>query len=237
MKKENKRSIKLGFFVIIGLALFTAAFYFVGSQRHLFGDTFQLHAVFKNVSGLQIGNNVRFTGINIGTVEEIQILNDTAVRVKMVLENDVRKFIKNDAIAIIGSEGLMGNKLVNILPGNAMSPSIQENVTLKTAKAIEFDEILGNLNSTAKNASRITNDLADMTHYINSGRGTIGILLKDSTLVKNINQTMSNVKAGASGFSENMEAAKNNFLLRGYFKKKEREKRKAEEKAAKEQGK
>jgi len=234
MKRENSHRIKLGVFVIIGLALFTIAFYMIGSQRHLFGNTFQLSAIFHNVGGLQIGNNVRFTGINIGTVEEIIILSDTAVKVKMVLEKDVRKFIKQDAIAMIGSDGLMGNKLINILPGSGTAPSIGEDMTIKTAKPVEFDEILGNLNQTAKNAARITKDLSEMAHYINSGRGSLGKLLKDSSLAKNLNQTVENVKQGASGFQQNMEAAKSNFLLRGFFKKKDREKKKAEEKAAKE---
>ena len=233
MKKENGNSIKLGVFVVLGLALFTIAFYMIGSQRHLFGNTFQLHAIFHNVGGLQIGNNVRFTGINIGTIEEIVILSDTAVKVKMVLEDDVRKFIKKDAVAVIGSEGLMGNKLINILPGSPASPPVGEDMIIKTARPVEFEEILANLNATAKNAARITEDLSEMAHYINSGKGTLGKLLKDSSLVKNLNQTVENVKKGASGFEQNMEAAKSNFLLRGFFKKKEREKRKAE-KAAKE---
>ena len=71
MNKDSGFTWKLGMFVVIGLVLFTGTIYFVGKQKNLFGSTFKLKAQFKTVSGLKEGNNVRFSGINVGTVDGI----------------------------------------------------------------------------------------------------------------------------------------------------------------------
>src|SRR5438105_1796454 len=127
MEKHHNMRWIVGLFVIAGLVLFTLAIYMLGKQRNIFGASFRLNCIFKNVSGLQVGNNVRFAGINVGTVENISILSDTTVRVKMVIDKNVKKYIKRDAQAIIGSEGLMGDKIVNIFPGNFSSPVVENN--------------------------------------------------------------------------------------------------------------
>src|SRR4051812_28244697 len=114
MEKETGYRIRLGIFVSIGVALLIVTIYVIGKKQNLFGTTFKVSGIFHNVSGLQVGSNVRFSGISIGTVENIEIITDSTVRVDMILEEKTRKFIKKDAKASIGSEGLMGNKIVNI---------------------------------------------------------------------------------------------------------------------------
>ena len=114
MNKEKGFTWKLGMFVIIGLLLFVSTIYYVGKQNNLFGDTFHLKTTFKNVSGLKEGNNVRFSGINIGTVNEIVILTDTSVLVDLILEKKVMKFIKTDAVAAIGSVQYFRIELVGL---------------------------------------------------------------------------------------------------------------------------
>src|SRR3954471_14432886 len=112
MNKGISNQLKLGIFVATGLAIFTIAIFWIGKQKHLFNATFSLHAVFTNISGLQVGNNVRFSGINVGTVDNVAIINDTSVKVTMVLDENVKKFIKKDSYATIGSEGLMGDRII-----------------------------------------------------------------------------------------------------------------------------
>ncbi|HET6226871.1 MAG TPA: MlaD family protein, partial [Bacteroidia bacterium] len=204
MKKETGNSIKLGVFVIAGVVLLIAGIYFIGQKQHMFSNVFRINGVFTNVNGLQVGNNIRFSGINVGTVENITIISDTAVRVDMVIDADVQKFIKNDATAIIGSEGLMGNKTINIAPGTTDNPSIKDDGTIRTLKPIDFDEILGQLNTTTQNAALITDDLSTIMNSIRSGKGTIGKLFMDTTLAKDLNATIRNLKGGTKGFEENM---------------------------------
>jgi phospholipid/cholesterol/gamma-HCH transport system substrate-binding protein len=220
MKKETGNSIKLGVFVIAGVLLLITGIYFIGQKQHLFSDVFRISGVFTNVNGLQVGNNIRFSGINVGTVENITIVSDTAVRVDMVIDADVQKFIKSDATAIIGSEGLMGNKTINIAPGSPDCASIKDQEVIKTTKPVDFDEILGQLNTTTQNAAVITDDLSAIMNSIRSGKGTVGKLFMDTTLAKDLNATIRNLKGGTKGFEENMDAAKHSFLLRGAFKKK-----------------
>ena len=117
MRKESGFSWKLGVFVTLGLVLFISTIYFVGKQKNIFGNTFHLNAKFKTVNGLKVGNNVRFSGINIGNVNEVELLTDTSVMVDLVIRKKYQEFIKSDARASIGSDGLMGDKVLTISPG------------------------------------------------------------------------------------------------------------------------
>ena len=117
MKKNSANKIKLGIFVSLGLVVLILAIYYIGEKQLLFQSTFRLTGVFTDVGGLQAGNNVRLSGISIGTVESISLISDTTVRVEIVIDESSRKFIKKDAIATIGSEGLIGNKVLVINPG------------------------------------------------------------------------------------------------------------------------
>jgi phospholipid/cholesterol/gamma-HCH transport system substrate-binding protein len=219
MKKEIIHKIKLGIFVSIGIALFVTGIYFIGETRKLFSSTFRISAMFKDVNGLQVGNNVRFAGINVGTIEGIEIITDSSVKVDMILDVKTQQFIKKDAKAIIGSDGLMGNKIMNVSPGTTGNPPIENNDMIGTTKPISFDEMLLKLKTTGDNAALITNDLAAMTGNIRSGRGTIGKLFMDTVFADNLDRTIVNVKQGTKGFKQNMDAAKHSFLLGGFFKK------------------
>jgi phospholipid/cholesterol/gamma-HCH transport system substrate-binding protein len=222
MYKESGFTWKLGMFVTIGLILFVGTIYFVGKQKNLFGSTFTLKSQFKTVTGLKIGNNVRFSGINVGTVSEIELLTDSAVVVKLVIKEEVRHFIKTDAKASIGSDGLMGDKVLTISPGTTSKSAVKDNATIASLKAIEIEDIMKGVKTTVDNAAVITDQLAEFSFKINNGKGTLSKLLMDENMGQKLNATMSNLETGTKGFSENMEAAKHNFLLKGYFNKKEK---------------
>src|SRR5476649_1258224 len=119
MKTTSGQKIKIGLFTFTGLLVLVLAIFFIGNQKNLFSLTFKISGVFKTVNGLQTGNNVRFAGINVGVVSAIDIVNDTAVRVSLTVRNNVKQFIKKDARLSIGSDGLMGDKLIVIMPGDA----------------------------------------------------------------------------------------------------------------------
>ena len=228
-ERSKKHTLKLGLFVAVGTVLFIIAIYMLGKQKNLFGTTFTVSCGVKDVSGLMIGNNVRFSGINVGTVDDIVIMSDTLVRIDMVIQNDVRKFIKKDSKAVIGTEGLMGNKLVSILPGSPGSPTIENGDVIASAKPIDINEIMTSLQKTGDNIEHITTDLATVMHKVSHGEGTVGKILTDSAFAETIHQSLVNIERGTAGFSENMEALKGNFLLRGYYKKKDKENKKRED--------
>jgi phospholipid/cholesterol/gamma-HCH transport system substrate-binding protein len=234
MENKNSNKIKLGLFVSVTVALFIVGIYLIGQRQKLFVKTFQVSGVFVDISGLQVGNNVRFSGINVGIVESIDQESDSTVRVGMQVVEDSRKFIKKDAVAIIGSDGLMGSKIIVIVPGAGQMAPLADHDVIHTVKQVSMDEIMLNLKVTSDNAARITDDLAAIMGEVRAGRGTIGMLLMDSVFAYNVNAAMVNIKKGAGGFKQNMDAAGHNFLLRGYLKKQEKAKDKKEDEKLKE---
>jgi len=263
MKKESGLTWKLGLFVVIGLVLFVVTIYFVGKQKNLFGSTFQLRTRFKSVSGLEVGNNVRFSGINIGTVDEIELITDTSVLVALVIRKEFQQFIKTDAAASIGSDGLMGDKVLTISPGTFTMRKVKDNDMIQSKNAVEMEDVMSSVKASVDNAGIITDQLAQFSYKMNNGNGALSKLITDeafssslkNTLInletssnefarfttkmnngkgalsklmsdekfgKTLDSTMSNLQQGTKGLSENMEAAKSNILLRGYFKKKKK---------------
>ncbi len=220
--------VRLGLFITAGFVLFVLAIFLIGRQKHLFDPVIVLRANFKNVSGLQVGDNIRFSGINVGTVDNINILNDTTIRVDMIVKKSAQPFIKTDSKATIGSEGIIGARILIITQGSTEARYVKNGSLLNSSEPIETDAILSSLSVTAENLQVISGQVAEIMYKINNGNGTLARLIEDSSISENINQMVINLKKSSKGLNENMEAAKSNFLLRGYFKKKEKEK---EEKA------
>jgi phospholipid/cholesterol/gamma-HCH transport system substrate-binding protein len=323
MAKKIVNSVKLGIFVVSGLAFLILLLFMIGRNKSLFGSSYLLKAKFENVQGLIPGNNVRYSGIQAGTVKTIKIVNDTTIEVAMMIETEMEEIIHLDAIASIGTDGIVGNKVVNIVPGKQNAELAKEGDFIVSKKPFDTDQILKTLsntnndiseivgglkvtverinNSTAlwellndktlpkelrqsalnlrlttskaglmaddlntiiadlktgkgslgillkdtaiaynlneavhkmnkvgSQADRLTNDIGTIVKGIqqdvNSGKGPANTFLKDSVMVKNLNSSIDNLRKGTDGFNQNMEALKSSFLLRGYFKRKEREK-------------
>lgn len=328
MANRTINNIRLGVFVIAGMLLLILALYMIGRDSNLFGKNFELRARFENVQGLTAGNNVRYAGIQVGTVKKVRILNDTLIEVTMLIEEKMKSFIHQTDIVGISTDGLMGNKLLNITPGRDGSRLVEEDDILVTKKAASADEMMETLNRTnnniavisddlkktvqrinnstalwqmledpalpaylkesmadirkaadkaagmatdlgiiindvkngkgslgailrdssiasnleeavakiksvGDNANQLAGELAALTESvkndINNGKGTINALLKDSSIVIKLNKSLSNIEEGTAGFNANMEALKHNFLLRGYFRKLEKQQKKMEE--------
>jgi phospholipid/cholesterol/gamma-HCH transport system substrate-binding protein len=204
MEKSTNQKIKLGIFVIIGSLFFIIAIYFIGNKKDMFNETIQISAVFKNVNGLQHGNNVRFSGINVGTVKKIIIVNDSLIKVDMLIEEDIASHIKKDAMASIGSDGLVGNMIVNIIPGKKSNEMVKDGDVILSENKASTDEILNIINSTSKNAKLITDNLVKITNQINSRKGTIGMLINDTVMSDDLKQTIYNLKVTTQSTSKSM---------------------------------
>jgi phospholipid/cholesterol/gamma-HCH transport system substrate-binding protein len=228
----QKFKIRLGLFVALGTTIFILALFIIGKQKNLFNPIFRLKSTFYNVSGLQVGNNIRFSGINVGTVDNITIINDSTVEVNMMIKKEIWKFIKTDCKVTIGSDGIIGDKLIIITQGSYDAIKVREGQMLESDEPVEMDAIMASLKITADNAAIISYELAQIMVKVNSGNGTLGRLIQDSTIAENLNQTILNLKKSSKGLDENMNAAKENFLLKGYFNRKARETQKKKEEAA-----
>jgi phospholipid/cholesterol/gamma-HCH transport system substrate-binding protein len=327
MSKRVINNAKLGVFVLGGLLFLVILLYMIGKNRNLFGNTYVLKARFENIQGLVAGNNVRFSGIQAGTVKKVKILSDTVIEVTMIIETKMKSIIRKNAIASIGTDGLVGNKVINIVPARQPAALAEEGDILVAKKAVSTDEMLqtlyktnndvaviaenlkttvlginnsnalwsllndksipqdvkvavanirsatgkagimvDNLNgivanvksgkgsagailtdtSFAKNlneailkiktvgdeadalAAEISKVVKGIQQDVNTGKGTANALLKDSVLTMKLNASLENIQRGTDGFNQNMEALKHNFLLRGYFRKLEKQKKKEE---------
>ena len=223
VKSQTGKAIKVGILVTVGLAIFILGIFVLGRQENLFGSTFTLRSSFPGVSGLQIGNNVRFNGINIGTVSDIVLYNDTSVMVLMLVEKDMQKFIKKNSRCVIGSEGLMGDKVITITAGSENYEPVGDKDMLISEKPVEMDEIIFSLKNTAQNAEIISEELALLMYKVNNGEGALSRLLTDSSIAADISATMENLKNSSANLDDNLQAAKKSFLLRGAIKKMEKE--------------
>lgn len=225
--------LRLGIFVTAGLVILVGIIFYIGRDKNMFNSTFKANAVFKDIGGLEIGNHIRFSGINVGVVDGIQILTDTSVLVQMLVDQSVKPYIKTDAIVTIGSDGLMGDKNLAISQGTINGESVDDGHIFRTREPVDMDAMIGSLKNTGENAEIITSELAEILFKINNGDGTLARLISDSSFADDLSATMYNLKEGSEKLDENMEAAQKSFLLRGFFKKKKKEQEKLKEEAEK----
>jgi phospholipid/cholesterol/gamma-HCH transport system substrate-binding protein len=205
---SQKYKVRLGLFVAGGLALFVLTIFIIGKQKNLFNPVFKLTTTFYNVSGLQVGNNIRFSGINVGTVDNIRIINDSTVRVEMLIRKEVHQFIKSDCEVAIGSEGLIGDRLLIISQGSSEAPLAKEGQALASGEPVEMDDIVASFQVSAKHTEVVTQQLAEVMLKVNSGRGTLGRLIHDTIIAADINQTIVNFKNSSNGLEATLAETK-----------------------------
>ncbi len=194
MKNTSSQKFRLGLFVIIGTILFVAGVYLIGQRQDMFKKTFTISSYFQNVSGLQKGNNVRYAGIDIGTVKDIVMINDSTIKIDMNIDEKIIIHIKKDAIATISSDGLVGNMIVNIVPGKGTAAIISNGDTIESYSKIGADDILSTLSVSSENAAILTSDLLKITTAMLEGKGTVGLLLNDTIMAKDLKQSVTNLR-------------------------------------------
>lgn len=205
MEKTNTEKIRLGVFVLAGITIFIIAIYFIGNKQNMFGKTTPVSAIFNNVNGLQLGNNVRYAGINIGIVKNIEMINDTMIKVDMAIETKILPHIKKDAIAAISSDGLVGNMIINIIPGKGVAAPIQPNDVIQSFNKVRTEDMLKTLSVTNENAAILTANLIKITRDISEGKGTVGLLLNDTQIANDLKETMRYLKMTSQGTTESIQ--------------------------------
>ena len=215
------REFRLGLFIVGTLAIFAAGVFLIGSQESLFRPTYRLKAQFQNVSGLIDGADVRVGGVHKGTVRAIQLPHrpDEKLTVMMDLENATRDVIKKDSVASIKSEGLLGDKYVEISFGSPDLERARDGDTIDTAAPLDISDLITKTNQILDTAKDTMQNVDSISTKVNNGQGTMGSLINDKKVYQQVNAATEEAKAGATAFQENMEALKHNFLLRGFFKK------------------
>ncbi len=228
------RAARLGAFIVATLAILVAGVFLIGSKQYLFSSTYQLKAQFDNVVGLDAGGDVRVAGVHSGTVRSILLPHKPGEKVTVIMDlaKSTHEIIKQDSVASIETEGLLGNQYMAISFGSPGTANVRDGDIIASEPPLEMSDlfkktsgILDSGQQAMQNATRATANLDSISGKINSGQGTAGALVNDKRLYNNLEQTtgsmrdtMVQAEAGVTDFQENMEAMKHNFLLRGFFK-------------------
>jgi phospholipid/cholesterol/gamma-HCH transport system substrate-binding protein len=208
MRNKKVDNAKVGLLVLLGLVFLVLTLYMIGKNRNLFGSTFTIKAVLNNVNGLVPGNNVRFKGMDVGTVKSITVANDTAIYVTMTIDEKMKPYIKKNAIASIGTDGLMGNKLININSDSAPSEPVEKGDVIQSRKPVETDEMLRTLNTTNNNIEKITHNLYEITVKLNSSE-SLWTLLSDTVITKDLKNAVVDFKKAGANTADMTATARN----------------------------
>ena len=195
MRNDNKKSVLVGVFVLIGIAIMVAGILTLGGQQKRFVKSISLKAVFDDVAGLQTGNNVWFSGVKIGTVKKINFYGDSQVEIEMNVEDKSKEYIRKDSKATISSDGLIGNKIIVIYGGTTQAPVVDNGDRLISEMPLDTDKMMETLQENNNNLVSITNDLKILTGKIAEGEGIIGAVLTDSTLAINFRNILLNLES------------------------------------------
>jgi phospholipid/cholesterol/gamma-HCH transport system substrate-binding protein len=206
MKQKHINDIKLGAFIIVAIVLFLGAIYYIGDQNQLFGSDIRISTVFNNVSGLKVGNNVRLSGIKVGTVYELKIISDSSVSVTMLIEKKAASYIKSDAYALIESEGLMGNKVIAIAGGSPQSPVIEDGDRIASKSSANIDAAIDTFTSTAEEVKRLLEEITDIAARINNGQGLLGRLVADTVLESKMDIIAGNAQRASADAAQTVAA-------------------------------
>ena len=211
MKNNKKENAKVGLFVLAGILFLVLSLYLIGKNQDLFGSTFTLKAVVNNVSGLVQGNNVRFRGMDVGTVKSIDIANDTAIYITMVINKKMKPYIKKNTLTSIGTDGLMGNKLIQINPQQGDSEPVNDGDFILSQISVESDDLMRSLDKTTQYVEKVSLNLYEITTKLNNNN-SLWSLLSDTVLTRDLKNAVAEFHRAGANSSELTQAGKNLLL-------------------------
>jgi len=198
MKTSNKQAIVVGIFIVVGIIILMATVFTLGGQKKTFSNGIPVKAIFDNVNGLQVGNNIWFSGVKVGTVKKLQLTPNARVLVEMSIDKKSRDFIHEDAKTKIGSDGLIGNKIIIIYGGTPAAPPVKPNDILRDETVLSSDEVMNTLQENNKNLLAITSEFKLVSQRLANGEGTVGKLLTDDNLVNQLQATAATLQRASS---------------------------------------
>jgi phospholipid/cholesterol/gamma-HCH transport system substrate-binding protein len=210
MASENRNSIIVGVFVLLGVAVFVIGILTLGGQQKSFVKSIHISSVFNDVSGLKKGNNVWFSGVKVGTIKNLTFTGPGQVDVVMSIDASTQQYIHRNAGVRISSDGLIGNKIIVIDGGSPQAPIVQDGDVLQSEKLLSTDDVMKTLQQNNQNLLAITTDFKQLSKQILAGKGTVGTLLADSSMGIQLKQTMRNLEAATQSAAK-MAVSLNSF--------------------------
>ena len=196
-KQENKRSVIVGVFVLIGILILMAGIFIMGGQQNRFVSKVNVITVFDNVAGLKNGNSVWFSGVKVGIVKNVRFREDRKVEIVLGIDQRSREYIRKDAVAKLGSDGLIGNKIIVIEGGSSDVEPVDEGDMLQVVKTTDSDAMLETLQLNNENLVGITANLKVLTDRLAKGEGAAGAVLNDSLMGVHIKEMIAGLRQTA----------------------------------------
>jgi phospholipid/cholesterol/gamma-HCH transport system substrate-binding protein len=189
--KERKKieNSKLGLMVLAGVVFLVYTLYMIGKNQNIFGASITIVSVVENVNGLVPGNNVRFQGIDVGTVKSVEMANDSSIHITLYIQKKMQPFIRKNAITSINTDGLMGNKIIHILPQEGFSEPIEEGDILYSKQPLDTDEMLEKLGITGDYLEITLRNLSEVSDKLNKSE-SLWTILSDKELTSDIKNTI-----------------------------------------------
>lgn len=193
-QSDNRKQITVGIFIVLGLLIFIVGIFTLGGQRKTFVKSFSVNVIFDDIQGLKAGNNVWYSGVKIGTIKKIQFYGKAQVQVTVNIDEEAHRYIHKDAKASIGSDGLIGNKIIVITGGNPKYPFVEDGDRLQVQGTLSTDDIMKTFQVNNKNLVDITGDFKTLAHSLVEGKGTAGALLTDEKIAGNFKTIVANLQ-------------------------------------------
>jgi len=201
-KQLTWTELRVGLFVLVGLSVLAAGIFYVTSGSGL-GPKYRLRTYLPEVSGLANGAPVRLDGVEIGNVESVQIApagpnvvldKNRSVEIVMRVSKDYKKYILTDSVASLVTEGLLGNRYVEITRGFT-GTELQDNAEVKGSEEKAMKEVVERSADVLANLQALSDSVQEMLNGVQQGKGTLGKLINDPEAYNHLNHILTNSDA------------------------------------------
>jgi len=216
--KGTLAGARLGIFIFIGSTLLVIGIFMLGNKEALFKPTFNVKAYFRNIEGLRNGAPVRLSGIDVGAVNNIQVVGDTisSIEVSMRLLTEIEHFIRVDTQAEIQTEGLVGNKFVSLKIGESRGELVEDGGVILAKEPVSFADIIEETQGIMGYTKEMAQDLAGILDKINAGEGTIGKLFTDEALYYAATDLTKSAAKNLSSITQELNIVTDKFKTLGF---------------------
>jgi phospholipid/cholesterol/gamma-HCH transport system substrate-binding protein len=222
---QRKYETIVGIFVVASLAALLAMVLIIAQQERLWEKHEEFRAIFKDVSGLKVGSEVRLAGVTVGNVKNITIDPQGQIIVMFEVVGKYRNQIRRDSRATIGFQGLLGDKSLDLTPGSPEQPEVAAGGRVTSIEPFDITQIITKATPALEKVQKLLDNLADLSETmtkpgggfsksmdelsqivtkINKGKGTVGQLLNDPVLYREAAQAVAHI----SKFTGDMEKSK-----------------------------
>lgn len=192
-RSEKNKNVKLGLFVTLAIVIFLFSVFYVGSASSFFRKTIDVTVQFRDVQGLRDGNNVWLSGVKVGSVKTVRVTGDSTVTVVFQLRSDQSSYIKKNASAYVSSDGLVGNKILVLIPGDG-SREIEDGDSLVAYHGSEAQDMMATVKASGENIIKLTEGLNQIVEGVQAGKGIVGVLLKDTLMTQTAKNALTNLE-------------------------------------------